>query len=192
MRTQLTKWESVAAILIGLAVLLFAYVNNPTTEPRIADTKQAQNNVGRPTILKIPSLNLEAPIEHVAKAADGSMDVPKLPFNVAWYELGSRPGEIGSAVIAGHVNWKDETKAIFSDLHNLKPGDRITIEDDQKIMVTFVVQRSEIYNADADATDIFISSDGKARLNLITCSGEWNKQTDTYSQRLVVFAEILE
>lgn len=192
MRSQLTKWGSTAAILVGLLVLFFTYANSPRTEPRIEDTKQAQRSVGLPTLLKIPSLNIEAPIEQVAIAADGSMDVPKLPFDVAWYELGPRPGETGSAVIAGHVNWKGGAKAIFTDLDKLKPGDQVTIEDDQGVLVTFVVQRSEIYNADADATDIFTSSDGKAHLNLITCSGEWNKQTDSYSQRLVVFTEILE
>lgn len=187
MRLRFLKLGISAAILVGLAVLLFPYPYKPYNEPQTPALEQ--RSVGVPTRLKIPGLNLEAAVEHVAIAADGSMDVPKLPFDVAWYELGARPGETGSAVIAGHLNWKGGAKAIFSDLDKLKPGDHVMVENDQGVVISFIVKRSETYDANANATDIFTSNDGKARLNLITCSGEWNKETDAYSQRLVVFTE---
>lgn len=161
-------------------------------EPAAVDSERVPSVIGLPIGIKIPSLNLEAPVEHVAVATDGSMDVPKLPFNVAWYKLGPRPGETGSAVIDGHVNWKGNSRAVFSDLHKLKSGDQIFVEDAQGKIITFVVQKSETYSASADATNIFTSNDGKAHLNLITCSGDWNKGTNTYSQRLVVFADKIE
>ena len=46
-------------------------------------------------------------VEDVGLTPGGAMDVPKGPSDVAWFDLGPRPGEVGSAVIAGHEGWKD-------------------------------------------------------------------------------------
>ncbi|MEK7651754.1 MAG: class F sortase [Patescibacteria group bacterium] len=99
------------------------------------------------------------------------------------------PGEKGSAVIDGHVNWKDGTKAVFSELHSLKPGDKIVVEDIHGTLTTFIVRESRTYASNAETKDIFTSTDGKAHLNLITCKGIWDKSSEEYSQRLVVFSD---
>ena len=145
--------------------------------------------VGLPLRLKIPSIALDAAIEKVALKTDGSMDVPKDPMNAGWYELGYRPGEMGSAVIDGHVDWWYGATGVFANLHKIKPGDKITVQDDAGLVFTFIVREIRTYNAAADATNIFISNDGIAHLNLITCTGAWNKNANQYSKRLVVFAD---
>jgi LPXTG-site transpeptidase (sortase) family protein len=132
---------------------------------------------------------VNAAIEQVTVATDGSMDIPKLPMDVAWYKLGPRPGEKGSAVIDGHVDWENGAKAIFLDLHNLKPGDKIEVQDTQGVTIPFVVRTSQTYDPNADDSGVFVSNDGKAHLNLITCSGVWNNVAKGYSQRLVIFAD---
>lgn len=142
-----------------------------------------------PSRIAIPSIGIDAPIEHVSVTIDGDMDVPKLQFGTAWYKLGPRPGEIGSAVIAGHKDWKNGEDAIFANLHKLKPGDKVVVEDNRGLLITYVVRTSSTYNPDSDATNVFRSNDGKAHLNLITCQGEWDKNTEGYSQRLVVFTD---
>ncbi|PIZ82226.1 MAG: class F sortase, partial [Parcubacteria group bacterium CG_4_10_14_0_2_um_filter_41_6] len=40
-----------------------------------------------------------------------------------------------------------------------------------------------------DVPEVFNSSDGKAHLNLITCTGVWNKEDNAFSERLVVFTD---
>lgn len=139
--------------------------------------------------LKIPKINVDAAIESVGLTPKGAMDVPKDPKNAAWYNLGPRPGETGSAAISGHINWWYGATGVFANLYKLKPGDKITVQDDQGATVSFVVRATRKYNASADATNVFISNDGKAHLNLITCSGVWNKRAQQYSQRLVVFTD---
>jgi LPXTG-site transpeptidase (sortase) family protein len=152
-------------------------------------TPVARVSVGVPVRIKIPSIALDAAIEKVALAADGSMDVPKQPLDAAWYELGPRPGEAGSAAVAGHVDWLRGASAAFTDLHEVRPGDKIAVLDDTGAIVSFVVRESRRYDAAADAIDVFSSNDGKAHLNLITCDGAWDKRAKQYSERLVVFAD---
>lgn len=156
---------------------------------RTSNSTSNDSGIGLPVSIKIPSIALEAAIEKVAMKSDGSMDVPKQPFDTGWYELGSRPGEIGSAVIAGHVNWWDGATGVFEDLNKLKIGDKITVEDDKGAVISFVVSKISIYDAAEDASNIFKSFDGISHLNLITCDGVWNKKDRQYPKRLIVFSD---
>lgn len=144
---------------------------------------------GEPVRIRIPRIAVDATIEKVALATDGTMGVPKHPLNAGWYEPGPRPGEVGSAAIAGHVNWINGSSGVFARLHQIKPGDKITVQDHEGAVISFIVREIKSYDAAADATDVFTSSDGKAHLNLITCSGVWDKLTKQYSQRMVVFSD---
>ncbi|MDO8240472.1 MAG: class F sortase [Candidatus Moranbacteria bacterium] len=146
--------------------------------------------VGKPMRLKIPNIGVDAVVESLALAPDGAMDTPKGPDTVAWFELGSLPGENGSAVITGHYGtWKNGQGSVFDNLHQLKAGDKIYVEDENGVRTAFVVREQRSLEPNADATDIFSSEDEQSHLNLITCEGTWNKDSKSYSKRLVVFAD---
>ena len=147
------------------------------------------DQVGLPTRLKIPSIDVDAPIEYVGLAPDGAMDTPKSYVNVGWFNLGRRPGENGSAVIAGHFGTINKRLQVFNNLHKLRKDDKIYIEDEKGRNIIFVVREIQRYGKDEDSSGIFGSSDGKAHLNLITCAGVWNKAEKTFSERLVVFTD---
>ena len=142
-----------------------------------------------PARLIIPEINVDADIESVGLATDGAVDVPTNQNNVAWYNLGPRPGENGNAVIAGHYGWKDKNASVFDDLYKLRQGDKILVEDDQGAITVFVVKSNKRYGANTDALNVFVSNDNKAHLNLVTCEGAWNKKDKSYTTRLVVFAD---
>jgi LPXTG-site transpeptidase (sortase) family protein len=142
-----------------------------------------------PVRLKIPKINVDAAIEYVGVTSAGAMDVPKGPSDAAWFELGPRPGEAGSAVIAGHEGWKNGIPAVFDDLYKLAKGDKIYVEDEKGETLAFAVRSSRPYGENDDASGVFVSSDGISHLNLITCEGIWNGQKKSYSDRLVVFAD---
>lgn len=149
-----------------------------------------QKSQGLPVRLKIPAINVDAVIENVGLTSEGVMAVPDNTVNVGWFDLGSRPGENGSAVIAGHFNGKNGEVGVFTRLHKLKEGDMLHVENSDGTSVAFVVQGSRNYEP-GYASDVFRQSDD-AHLNLITCSGEWDGAKGSYSKRLVVFATIAD
>ena len=148
-----------------------------------------QTASGLPTRIQIPKINVDAVLEYVGLTSQGAMDVPKGPTDAAWFDLGPRPGENGSAVIAGHEGWKNGIAAVFDNLYKLQKGDKVYIKDEKGATTTFVVREVRTYGQNDDASGVFSLSDGKAHLNLITCEGVWNKTQKSYSNRLVVFTD---
>lgn len=154
-----------------------ASYSQPTVLMRSKSHKSVQNIAPKkqtkpllPTRLKIPNLKIDIPLEHVGITRQGAMDVPKSPTGAAWFNLGPRPGEEGSAVIAGHYGvWKNGKVGAFNNLSQLNKGDKIFIEDEKGKTLTFVVREFRTYGQNEDAPNVFGSSDGKAHLNLITC-----------------------
>ena len=186
-------------VLVVLGVLLCRNLTVPavraesiarTKAPRVVTVRPAVPvRIGVPLRIKIPSIRVNAVIRSVGLAPDGSMGVPKLPMDTAWYMLGPKPGETGSATIAGHVNWWHGATGVFANLRKLKPGDTITVQDDKGALVSFIVRKIRSYGTAEDSSDVFSSTDGKAHLNLITCDGAWDKRAQQYSKRLVVFTD---
>ena len=162
--------------------------NVPVVDTSVPLTGQ-ETSVGSPIRLLVPKISVNAAIENVGVASDGSMDIPKGPNDVAWFQFGPRPGEVGSAVIAGHFGWKNNTPAVFDDIDTLKKGDLLVVEDDTGATTTFIVREIRLFDPKADAEEVFHSSDGKAHLNLVTCEGVWDTVSKSYSKRLVVFAD---
>ena len=146
-------------------------------------------NIGLPVRLKIPGISLDSIVESVGYTSDGAMDIPKNQEDVAWFNLGQRPGEIGSAVIDGHYGWKSKKPSAFDGLYKLRIGDKIFVEDDKGAIISFVVRESRRYDQSSSAPDVFVSKDGKSHLNLITCEGQWDKESKSYPNRLVVFTD---
>ncbi len=156
----------------------------------VVPLKQEPVSFGLPMHLKIPVINVDSTVLSLGLTPDGAMDVPKGPDDVAWYKLGKRPGENGNAVIAGHHGtWKNGKGSVFDNLNKLVKGDKLYVEDDKGMIASFVVRESRKYDPNADAQEVFDSSDGKVHLNLITCNGVWNKATKSYPERLVVFTD---
>lgn len=160
-----------------------------TTIPAPVPAPPPEERFGLPARIRIPRISVDAAVEQVALKPDGSMGVPKHPLNAGWYAPGPRPGQAGSAVIAGHVDWWRGARAVFEDLRRVRPGDAISVQDEQGKSATFVVSAVRTYAAGADATDVFVSADGAAHLNLITCGGAWDRRLRQYAERLVVFAD---
>jgi len=141
--------------------------------------------------LKIPKINVDAAVESVSITTQGALGVPKDPNNVAWYNLGPYPGDIGNAVITGHYGrWKNGQGSVFDNLKKLALEDELYIEDQDQNIMTFVVKEIKTYNQNDSVPEIFVSNDGKAHLNLITCDGIWDSNSKSFSERLVVFTEM--
>jgi sortase A len=144
-----------------------------------------------PKLLVIPKLGVSAPVEYVGEDAKGNMDVPKADMNVAWYQPGFKPGSMGNAVMAGHLDTRTGAPAVFYKLATLHPGDPILINATDGTELTFIVVKVTTYPAGTfPLVDVF-GPTGKVRLNLITCEGVY-KASQGYSHRTVVYSELQE
>lgn len=191
------KWLFVvmgtAALAAVLLVMYVVYSNRPAVMP-VSENSLINGNqqIGLPKRLIIHSINVDAPIIYVGLTAAGAVDTPKGPAETAWYQLGPRPGEKGSAVITGHFGpWQTGATSVFDRLHELKPGDTIYVKDDKGVELAFMVKSSKIYQPNESPAEVFNKTDGTF-LNLITCNGDWLKDQKTYNQRLVVFTELVD
>lgn len=146
-----------------------------------------------PARLLIPAIAVDAHIQYVGldPKGTGEMDIPSNFTDVGWYQPGVQPGMQGSAVIAGHYNGKDISKAVFFDLDALQAGDEVIVVSAKQTRTIFQVIKIETYDYDAPATEVFESYDEKKRLNLITCDGIWLPEEKRYDKRTVVFTELL-
>jgi hypothetical protein len=56
----------------------------------------------------------------------GTLQVPSSPSAAGWYTGSPRPGEIGSAIIAGHID-SYRGPGVFYRLRELRPGNQIYV-----------------------------------------------------------------
>ncbi|MBX3052244.1 MAG: class F sortase [Caldilineaceae bacterium] len=160
------------------------------TSPEITGTVAISQAV--PVRLRIPAIGVDATIEPVGQDRNGRMDTPSLVEDVAWYAPGLAPGEIGNAVLAGHLDRIGGAPAVFWKLGKLMAGDDIFVTDSAGGEHHFRVTAQEAYPYEDAPLDEIFGFGIRSRLNLITCRGRWDRSGQTYTQRLVVFSELVE
>lgn len=166
-----------------------------TTVPTAGTTSVATTtaNSGLPVHLSIPKLNVDAKVQYNGLTQAGVMEIPNNIVDVGWFTGSAQPGEIGTAVMTGHVaqiRGGVLTKpGVFMNLRDLRAGDRLSVMNDRGESFTFAVRESRLYDPNSDATTVFVSADGGAHLNIITCEGTWHPDRLSYSERLVVFTD---
>lgn len=178
------------AISVFFATFAFATIYQPQEEVPMPHLLPAVSEADLPAKLLIPSLSIEAPVEHAGILANGNMAAPKKFANGAWYKYGTVPGMTGSAVIAGHLDNGLGLKGAFHDLSKIQPGDNITVETKTGKQIHFTVLRTATYPYDQLPDAVFADESG-AYLNLVTCSGKWIHTAAsgmTYDQRIVAYA----
>lgn len=154
-----------------------------------SSSKKVKVAYGLPVRLKIPAIALDASLDYVSLTVNGELGVPTVPANAAWFDQGPRPGEKGNSVIDGHFGWVNNTPAVFDNLNKVHQGDNLYVQDDHNVTTAFVVTNVQTLGQNQSAKTVFVSNDDKAHLNLITCGGAWNQTQQSYSERLVVFAD---
>ncbi|MHB8620177.1 MAG: class F sortase [Chloroflexota bacterium] len=141
-----------------------------------------------PARLVIPVIHVDAAVEQVGNTPDDAMGLPREWADVGWYGLGFRPGDRGSAVIAGHLDSTTD-RAVFWNLNRLKVGDSVEVRNSDGSRLSFAVVSKALYAFDnAPLRKIFGPAD-VPELNLITCSGTFDWGSRNYDKRLVVYTQ---
>jgi LPXTG-site transpeptidase (sortase) family protein len=165
----------------------------PTAAPAAAGTAARTNAAPEPPAappvrLSIASLGVDAPVEAVGLDGEGRMATPSQPSHVAWYRPGPAPGQPGDAVIDGHLDWTDGP-AVFFHLDRLRVGDEVVVLQASGGHLRFAVDSISTIPFESPL-DAFFTTSGPPSLTLITCTGSWDRQRQTYLQRLVVHTSL--
>ena len=146
----------------------------------------------KPVRLIIPAIGIDAAIESLGILSNGNLATPvQHPWDDAgWYDLGPRPGEIGSAVIDGHLDRPGGYPAVFWHLKDLHIGDKVMVVDAHGKTLRFHVIDFAFYPVQAlPVQEIFGNNQG-LYLNLITCAGDWIPDQHQTNQRLVIYTAL--
>jgi len=142
-----------------------------------------------PVRLQIARIGVDTTLMDLGLGADGTLNVPPGGFPAGWYTGGPTPGEMGPAVIAGHVDMKGP--GVFYQLHNLRSGDQVTVTRADGSKPVFRVTRVAQFRKDQFPTKLVYGNIDHPGLRLITCGGAFNSRSGHYEDNLVVFADLL-
>ncbi|MDJ0463656.1 class F sortase [Streptomyces sp. H27-C3] len=142
----------------------------------------------RPERVRIPEIQVDAPLTDVGLDADGWLDAPpKDAKNLAGLYTGAvTPGEGGTAVLVGHVD-SDAGPAVFFGLGALKKGKHIEVARADGRVAVFEIYGIEVVPKDGFPAKRVYGNTGLPELRLITCGGGYSKKTG-YEGNVVLYA----
>lgn len=146
-----------------------------------------------PVSLDIPALGVTSRVNPLGLGADGTLQVP-MPgprYNeAAWFSGSPTPGQLGPAVVEGHVDSVSQGPSVFYRLGALRPGERVYITRADHRIAVFTVNAVRRYPKDAFPTALVYGNTNNAQLRLITCGGSFDGSTGHYRDNIVVFAHL--
>jgi len=168
-----------------------AVVPAPATVGSAPGEKSAPGGLGRsvPVRLQIPSIGVNSDLMSLGLQGNGTIQVPPSGFPAGWFTGAPTPGQIGPAVIAGHVDWGG-SEGVFFNLRDMKNGDKVEVARADGSTVVFHVSAVEEYPKDAFPTNQVYGDLDHPGLRLITCGGSFDRTARSYVDNIVVYADL--
>jgi LPXTG-site transpeptidase (sortase) family protein len=200
----------VVALAAGLAVLGFVAFELPAGEhadelelarvtptatpaqstPAAADATATPDRKGVDVArLMIPSLEIDAPIITLGVDADGAMQTPDNPTDVAWYDFSGRPGEGSNIVMAGHLDYVNYGPAVFYRLKEAQAGDEVRLALVDGTVAPYRVIDVTFYDEATAPVEEIVGPTEREIVTLITCAGSFDRNAREYDKRVVLRAE---
>ncbi len=143
-----------------------------------------------PARIEIPSIGVDTAIEPTGILENGEMGVPEDVDQVGWFEPGYKTGSKGHSVLAGHVD-SLTGPAVFYELENVKIGETVTVTDADGREMVFKIKEKVSYETDEAPIEEIFGPSNDRMINLITCTGDYNRSIGSHEERLVVTAELI-
>jgi sortase (surface protein transpeptidase) len=144
-----------------------------------------------PVHLDIPAIGVSTPLMALGLNGDGTVAVPPLRPDApaGWYRHLASPGEVGPAVILGHVDTA-AGPAVFYRLRDLRPGDTIRVRRTDGSTAMFAVDHLAQYPKSAFPANAVYGSVDHPALRLVTCGGVFDAIHGEYRGNLTVYATL--
>jgi sortase (surface protein transpeptidase) len=199
----------VVALLAALAVLALTLGGGP--EPSTAQPPPAQPVAvnpepqaegqdavaglpkSEPVSIDIPKIGAHSSLVALGLNADNTIQVPPVttPLQAGWYTYAPTPGEVGPAVVLGHVDGNHQ-KGIFFRLKELAPGDRVSVARKDGTTASFEVTKvHQVPKKDFEGEGVYDDTAGP-ELRLITCGGVFDRSAHNYVDNIVVYARLVQ
>ncbi|MGC4893086.1 class F sortase [Micromonospora sp. DT31] len=146
-----------------------------------------------PTTISIPRIGVNAEIMSLGTNPDGTVQVPPLEqaMKAGWYSPGASPGEVGNAVVVGHVDSARLGPAVFFNLGALLPGDTISVTRQDGSTATFRVDEVRSYPKTAFPAERVYGPAAAPALRVVTCGGVFDRAAGSYLNNIVVYARMV-
>ncbi len=209
---QVRFWLGSLLVVLGLGGLVWGLVlwrnqpNMPAKTPtgvRItappAAAKPSASSINNyevpppnPKYIEIPTIGVaKTRILSLGLHANGSIVTPSNIYDAGWYNASGKPGQPGVMFIFGHVSsW--QARGIFYRLHDVRPGDQISITAGDNRRWLYQVDASQTYPVGEVNMQNVLSpaSPGAPTLRLMTCAGSIIRGTSDFTERLIVSAHL--
>lgn len=152
--------------------------------------KLAPESMSAPVRVQIPAIGVDSGLIGLGLQKDGTMQVPPTGFPAGWYTGAATPGEIGPAIIVGHVDWGGHP-GVFFKLRDLRPDDKIVVGRADGSTAVFRVTRLETFAKTQFPTQAVYGPTDYASLRLITCGGTFDQRAQSYTDNIVAFAKLV-
>ena len=144
---------------------------------------------GTPLKLQIPSIDVDTEVDEggIIINKQGEAEWETVPFVALHYRETAQVGGRGNAVISGHVvtiSWGN----VFRDLYKLNFGDEVKVETDEG-RFTYIVEDLKLVKPDNVSV---MGPSNDPILTLITCGGEFDSRSRSFSDRLIVTSRLVD
>ncbi len=142
-----------------------------------------------PVAVRIPRLGVSSPLVPLSVDGAGVLEPPSTADVAGWHVGGAVPGEVGPAVVAGHVD-STSGPGVFVDVATLRTGDRIEIAQAGGDVLGFTVQTVETVDKSTFPTERVYGPTPSPQLRLITCGGWFDSTVGHYVANVIVHAAL--
>lgn len=156
-----------------------------------ADNYQWRGAPDEPKKIRISKINVDAFIQKAGIDQDKKVAVPTNVHLAGWFSESQKPGQNGLSIISGHVSGQTVDGGVFKQLEQLQIGDEFEVE-----LGNGDVKRYKVIDAakvkEEESANYLFSQDpkSKSQVNLITCAGNFNSDTQLYDERVIVSGEL--
>ena len=182
---------------LGVVVALWPPPDAPAAAPAAEEAVPAPVMAGAmaaagsavPTRVQVPSIGVDSSLAALGVDATGALVPPADFAQAGWFAPGIVPGDVGPAVVAGHVDSR-AGPAVFFRLRELETGDEVVVSRDDGTTVRFAVTAVARYPKDAFPTAEVYGPTADPQLRLITCGGDFDRGRRSYADNVVVYARL--
>lgn len=140
-----------------------------------------------PVHITIAAIGVASTVGELRADRDGELVAPDDARMAGWLASGVLPGEVGPAVVGGHVDSRNGP-GVFFGLHRVQPGDVVEIGRSDGATVRFAVTAVHQFPKERFPTEAVYGPTPEAELRLITCGGAFDRAARHYPDNVVVDA----